>query len=100
MGMRFPLSGIVTGFRVRKDSKGSDFAQLDIVQAGTKNFESSLTFVYVDRVDFMEFLLENYSNGHLKMINVYVAQVQQGRETLLVLQEIYELSQDRVPVEA
>lgn len=98
--MRFPLSGIVTGFRVRKDSKGSDFAQLDIVQPGTKDFESSLTFVYVDQVDFIQFLLEHYSNGHLRMIHVYVAQVQQGRETLLVLQEIYELSNEKLPVEA
>lgn len=98
--MRFPIAGICTGFRVRKDAKGGDFSQLDIVQAGTKDFETSLKFVYVDRTDLITYLLENFTNGHLKHIHVLVAEVQQGRETVLVLQRIYEMSNQEIPIEA
>jgi hypothetical protein len=95
--MRIPLSGIVTGFRIGK-TKDSDFAQLDILQVGTKEYMSNLTFVYVEQTEHIDYLLTNYISGQLRWINVYVVQIQQGRETIWLLKDIFDLSKETLEV--
>lgn len=95
--MRTILSGIVTGFRVNQ-GKGEDFATLDILQVGTKDLESSLTIVYVNDIEHIEYLLTNYSNGMLKWIDTHIYATMQGREKIWVLKEIFNLSSESMEV--
>lgn len=98
--MRFPLSGIVTGFRIHKPTSkdSSDYGELDVVQVGTKDYRSSLTFVFVQDVNLLERLLREYSSGSLKWINAYVQEVPSGRDTAYLLQQIFGMS-DPIPID-
>lgn len=99
--MRVPISGIVTGFRLRKGTTkdAGDFGILDILQAGDKDFDSSLIFVYVQDVEMIDYLLTNYASGTLRWIDAYCQQVQSGRELVWILKKIFSLRKENIAIE-
>lgn len=99
--MRTPISGIVTGFRIKKGTgkDASDYGLLDIVQCGDKTHDTSLIFVYVQEIEHIQYLLENYSNGSLKWIDIYAVQILNGRELIWMLEDIYEISDQNILIE-
>ncbi|MEW9702922.1 hypothetical protein [Paenibacillus sp. SI8] len=98
--MRCPISGIVTGFRMHKgDKNSSDYGELDILQVGTKDYKSHLEHIYVQDLDLIEQLLTDYSSGSLRWINTFCQRIPNGRETVFLLQKIFDMSEDVIPVE-
>lgn len=99
--MRAPISGIVTGFRMKKGvSKEPDYGELDIIQPGDSKLASSLTFVYVEDFELVRYLLEEYSSGSLRWIDLYCYQIPQGRELVWVLEKIYGFEKETIQVES
>jgi hypothetical protein len=99
--VRAPINGIVTGFRIRKGTTkdSSDYGLLDILQPGDKDYDSSLTFIYVQETDFIAHLLTNYSSGQLRFIKTFCIQVPNGREHIWILKKILSLSDQQIPVQ-
>jgi len=99
--MRAPISGIVTGYRVKKGgAKESDYGELDVLQVGDSRLASSLTFVYVEDFELMTYLLAEYSSGTLRWIDLYCYQIQQGRELVWILDKIFGFEANQIPVES
>lgn len=99
--MRVPISGICTGFRIIKGhgKDASDYAKLDILQVGDKNYDSALIFVFVQDIEQIEYLLTHYSSGTLKWIDIFCIQIQDGREKVWLLKEIFHISKEKMIVE-
>lgn len=99
--MRAPISGIVTGFRMKKGSaKETDYGELDILQVGDSKHSSSLIYVFVEDFELIRFLLANYSSGSLRWIDLYCYQLPQGREMVWVLEKIFGFEPEEIPVES
>lgn len=102
MSLKVPISGIVTGFRIRKSTSakdGSDYGLLDILQPGDKDYDSSLTFLYVQDIEIIDFLLRHYSNGQMRWIDTYCIQVPNGREMVWMLKRIFNLNKELIEIE-
>lgn len=98
--MRVPLTGICTGFRVRSGGKtSSDYGELDIIQVGTKDHQTALTIVYVKENELLEYLLKHYSSGQLKWISVLIYSETSGRETLWMLQKVFDLDESEIEID-
>lgn len=95
--MRVPLSGIVTGFRIRQSGTTKDksyYGFLDIVQCGDKDYDSTLTHVLVDQEELITYFLTYYSTGDLRYIDVLVHQVENGREKIWTLISVFNMKED------
>jgi hypothetical protein len=92
--MRVPISGIVTGFRIKRAAgkNETDVGVIDVLQPGDKTFESALIFIYVHDVEYIQFMLENYADGSLRWINTYCAEMSMGREKAFFLIKILDMS--------
>lgn len=100
--MRVPLSGILTGFRIRQSGSSKDtseYGYLDILQQGDKNYDSSLTHVVVQDTDQITYFLQHYSTGSLRWVDLLCHQVQNGREMVWLLIKIYNMQEDLIELE-
>lgn len=97
--MRVPLSGICTGFRIRTSGSvkdKSEYGFLDIIQPGTKDFDTTLTQVIVSDVEHINYFLTHYSSGKLKRISVLIHKVENSKELLWQLIDIYNLDREEL----
>lgn len=95
--MRVPLSGIVTGFRVRQSGTTKDksyYGFLDVLQPGDKDYDSSLIHVLVDNEELITYFLTHYSSGNLRYIDVLVHQVENGREKVWMLISVFNMKKE------
>lgn len=96
--MKVPICGICCGFRIKEGGKNSDYAVMDILQAGDKNYDSSLISVYIDQIDIIEKLLQTYSDGQLRWFEGYCIQIPQGRDLIWLLQDLFTFSSSELEV--
>lgn len=99
--MRAPLSGIVSGFRIRQSGTAKDMSEygyIDLLQPGDKNYDSSLTHIVVQDTDLITFMLQHYSSGQLRWINMLCHQIPNGRELIWLLKKIYTFAPDSLTV--
>lgn len=99
--MRTPISGIVVGFRIEKGStqKSSDFGKLFVCQPGDKDHDAALITLYVQDVEVLQRLLDQYSSGQLRWIDTYCSQVVSGREIVWLLEKIFSFPPQPIPME-
>lgn len=99
--MRAPLSGIVTGFRIRETGTlkdRSEYGFLDLLQPGDKTYDSSLTHIVVQDVDLITYMLEHYSNGQLRWIDTLCQQIPNGREQAWLMIKVLEFNEEIIEV--
>jgi len=99
--MRVPLSGILTGFRIRESGTTKDrseYGYLDILQTGNKDFDSSLTHVVVQDADLISYFLTHYSSGQLHWIDLLCHQVRSGKDDVWLLIKVFKMMDDPIEV--
>lgn len=99
--MRVPLSGILTGFRIRESGTTKDrseYGYLDILQTGNKDFDSSLTHVVVQDTDLISYFLTHYHSGQLHWIDLLCHQVRSGKEDVWLLIKVYKMFDEAIEV--
>lgn len=99
--MRAPISGILANFRMEKGgAKENDFGVLEIFQQGNATLPSDLIFVFVEDFELCSHFIHEYHSGTLRWIDLYCYQVHRGRETVWVLERIFEFYQQEITVES
>lgn len=99
--MRVPISGILSGFRIRQSGTAKDLSEygyLDILQPGNKDFDSSLTFVVAQDRKVIEYFLQNYKSGQLHWIDLLCHQVRSGREDIWLLIKVFGMQEEEEPI--
>lgn len=99
--MRVPISGIALGFRIIKGvgKDASDYGKLFISQVADKDHDAVLITIFIQDVKHIEYLLNHYSNGELRWIDIYANHVMDGREKIWMLENIFGISEEIIPIE-
>lgn len=99
--MRAPISGLLVAMRPIKGGKGDpDVGELDIVQVGDSKLRTALIHVYVEDMELFLRIMAEHGSGSLRWIDLFCYQVPQGRELLWMLERVYGMEQEPIPVES